>query len=55
MSEDSKEPPSSPPPAPVTRKLPYEAPAIISEQVFETLALSCQNARFVCPPSGAQS
>lgn len=55
MIDDPKEPPSAPPPVPATRKLPYEAPAIISEQVFETLALSCANARFVCPPNGAQS
>jgi hypothetical protein len=37
------------------RKLPYERPAVISDEVFETLALSCANARFVCPPSGVQS
>jgi hypothetical protein len=38
-----------------SRKLPYERPAVISDEVFETLALSCANARFVCPPSGVQS
>ena len=37
-------------------KLPYERPAVISDEVFETLALSCANARFVCPPgSGNRS
>ena len=39
-----------------TGKLPYERPAVISDEVFETLALSCANARFVCPPgSGNRS
>jgi hypothetical protein len=29
---------------------PYERPAVISDEVFETLALSCAKAnRFVCP------
>ena len=29
---------------------PYEAPAVISDEVFETLALSCAKANaFVCP------
>ena len=32
------------------RRLPYEPPAVISEEVFETLALSCASANpFVCP------
>lgn len=31
-------------------RLPYEPPAVISEEVFETLALSCAQANpFVCP------
>lgn len=31
-------------------RLPYEKPAVISEEVFETLALSCAKANpFVCP------
>lgn len=31
-------------------RLPYEPPAVISEEVFETLALSCAKANpFVCP------
>ena len=31
-------------------KRPYEAPAVVSEEVFETLALSCAKANpFVCP------
>jgi hypothetical protein len=34
------------------RRLPYEPPAVISEEVFETLALSCARANpFVCPGS----
>lgn len=32
-------------------KLPYERPSVISEEVFETLALSCANARGICSPS----
>lgn len=32
-------------------KLPYERPAVISEEVFETLALSCANMIRVCAPS----
>ena len=33
-----------------TTKKPYEKPAVISEEVFETLALSCAAANpFVCP------
>lgn len=31
-------------------RLPYEPPAVISEEVFETLALSCAKANpFACP------
>ncbi len=31
-------------------RLPYEQPRVISEEVFETLALSCAKANpFVCP------
>jgi hypothetical protein len=31
-------------------RLPYEPPAVISEEVFETLALSCAKANpLVCP------
>lgn len=31
-------------------RLPYEPPAVISEEVFETLALSCAKANpIVCP------
>jgi len=33
------------------RKLPYERPAVISDEVFETLALSCASARLVCTPT----
>jgi hypothetical protein len=32
------------------KRLPYEPPAVISEEVFETLALSCAKANpFACP------
>jgi hypothetical protein len=32
------------------QRRPYEAPAVISEEVFETLALSCAKANpFACP------
>ena len=35
---------------------PYERPAVISDEVFETLALSCSRSRFSCPPgSGNRS
>jgi hypothetical protein len=35
--------------APATRR-PYERPAVLSEEVFETMALSCAKAnRFTCP------
>lgn len=54
MKDDQKEP-QTPAQQPATGKLPYERPAVISDEVFETLALSCVNARFVCPPSGVQS
>jgi hypothetical protein len=46
MSDRAK---SNRPPAP-TERLPYEKPAVISEEVFETLALSCAKSNpFVCP------
>ncbi len=50
MTEDPKD---ETPQLATSRKLPYERPAVISDEVFETLALSCANARFVC--GGAQS
>jgi len=32
------------------RRKPYERPAVVSDEVFETLALSCAKAnRFTCP------
>lgn len=32
------------------KRLPYEKPRVISEEVFETLALSCARANpFACP------
>lgn len=33
------------------RRLPYERPAVVSDEVFETLALSCANAPRLCSPS----
>jgi len=37
-------------PRPERARKPYERPAVISDEVFETLALSCAKAnRFVCP------
>jgi hypothetical protein len=43
---DDKEP-NQPTPDP---RLPYEPPRVISDEVFETLALSCAKANpFVCP------
>lgn len=35
---------------PPVRRRPYQPPAVISEEVFETMALSCAKAnRFTCP------
>jgi hypothetical protein len=31
-------------------RMPYERPAVISEEVFETLALACASGRLSCPP-----
>lgn len=53
--KDEKKEIQAPAAEPAARKLPYERPAVITDEVFETLALSCANARFVCPPSGVQS
>jgi hypothetical protein len=37
-------------------RLPYEPPAVISEEVFETLALSCLRAdEFLCSPAVQRS
>lgn len=33
-------------------RLPYEPPAVISEEVFETLALSCAKANPIACPGG---
>lgn len=45
MSEQKKDPRPEPRP-----RKPYERPAVISDDVFETLALSCAKAnQFVCP------
>lgn len=32
------------------QKLPYERPGVVSEEVFETLALSCNRGRGSCDP-----
>ncbi len=43
MSEPKKDPQPRP-------RKPYERPAVISDEVFETLALSCAKAnQFTCP------
>ncbi len=35
---------------------PYERPAVVSDEVFETMALSCAKAnRFSCPGGNPQS
>jgi hypothetical protein len=45
MSEPKKDPPTDP-----RQRRPYERPAVVSDEVFETLALSCARAnRFACP------
>jgi hypothetical protein len=44
-------PTEQPTPSTSERKLPYERPAVISDEVFETLALSCASARLVCTPT----
>ncbi len=44
MSEGKKDPQAERP------RKPYQPPAVISDEVFETLALSCaKDNRFVCP------
>lgn len=48
MNDEPKN--NQPPPGPKPRKLPYERPAVVSDEVFETLALSCAKDPFVCPP-----
>jgi hypothetical protein len=40
----------TPEPGTPRRRLPYERPAVISAEVFETMALSCSSTRFACPP-----
>jgi len=49
--KDPKDTPVAPTPTDAPRRLPYTRPAVISEEVFETLALSCASARIACPPS----
>jgi hypothetical protein len=41
---------TQPEPGTEKRRLPYERPAVISTEVFETLALACASTRFACPP-----
>ncbi|MCA9677335.1 MAG: hypothetical protein H6708_03930 [Kofleriaceae bacterium] len=49
MSEQ-QQPPNEPRPQPREGRLPYERPQVVSDEVFETMALSCANAnRFQCP------
>jgi hypothetical protein len=49
MSEHGRSTPEAEP-QPDRKRLPYEPPAVISEEVFETLALSCAKANpFACP------
>jgi hypothetical protein len=58
MNDDDIRQPPGPGRAPAPRpsgKLPYERPAVISEDVFETLALSCVRTGFSCPPAGNRS
>ncbi len=50
MSNETKKP------APPTQRRPYERPAVVSDEVFETMALSCAKAnRFTCPGGNPQS
>ena len=49
MKDDEKLKPPAGPNPPAKQRLPYERPAVISEDVFETLALSCTRA-FGCSP-----
>ncbi|ACY13087.1 hypothetical protein [Haliangium ochraceum] len=37
---------------PAETRLPYEPPAVLSEEVFETLALSCAKANALSCPGG---
>lgn len=46
MDEKNREQPES------DARLPYEAPAVITEEVFETLALSCARANQILCPGG---
>jgi hypothetical protein len=43
-------------PEPPRERRPYERPAVISDEVFETMALSCAKAnRFTCPGGNPNS
>lgn len=51
MSTERKKPDQAP-----TPRRPYERPAVVSDEVFETMALSCAKAnRFACPGGNPQS
>ncbi len=53
---DPKAPPPPRPEEPPPRRLPYERPAVISEEVFETMALSCASGDpFSCPGGADRS
>ncbi len=49
---DTQKPDAPATPQPKPAKLPYEPPAVISEEVFETLALGCAKADPSCIPGG---
>lgn len=55
MTDTKTPPPARPEKAPPAR-LPYERPAVISEEVFETMALSCAAANeWLCPGGSDRS
>ena len=41
--------------SPSKGKLPYESPAVVSEEIFETLALACGKLSGDCDPNPANS
>ncbi|MBP8808343.1 MAG: hypothetical protein KBG48_03145 [Kofleriaceae bacterium] len=50
MSNETKKPERP------SQRRPYERPAVVSDEVFETMALSCAKAnRFTCPGGNPQS
>lgn len=48
---EKKDPTQTEPPRSPAKRLPYERPAVISEDVFETLALSCSASFPTCNPN----